>query len=236
MKNTDIFYSKAAEFQSKRKAITDAYEKRLNELEKAKGSQLYTEERGKAADARNTALQALQIEYRETFRATLDAMANANGKRGATPPTADQLSILQALQMRDTVALEELNRAANSCKDNALAISVLNEIARKNGHMRTYRTESGDMSAADVDQAINGLRKGLADFMAHDTPRAARIAAENHAALYGKAATERPLPKRQLFTDKESCFNALFTFSMDKEAFAAFCAAVDGDGEGAADK
>ena len=227
IRNSDLFYSRAAEFQSKRKEVTDAYEKRIAELEKAKGSQLYREESEKAAQTRDAALQALQSEYREYFRISLDAMADANGKRGVTPPTAEQLAILQALKMRDSVTQRELDRAANSCKSNALAISVINEIAKNNGILRGYHTETGEMSAEEVDRTIESLRGGLNDFMEHDTRRAARAAAKLHADLYG--ATGRELPKRPLFADKESCFNALLPFGMSKETYTAFCEAVDGE-------
>ena len=228
IKNSDLFYSRAAEYQSKRKDIIDTYESTLAKLEKAKGSQLYTEETEKAAQTRDAAIQALKEEYGGYFRISLDAMSEANGKRGVTPPTADQLSILQALKMRDSVTQRELDRAANSCKDNALAISVINEIAKKNGFLRGYHTESGEMSVEDVDKTIDSLRSGLADFMSHDTSRAARAAQKYYGEKYGTDG-ERPLAKRPLFEDKASCFNELVAFGMSKDGFNAFCAAVDGE-------
>ena len=229
IKNTDLFYSRAAEFQSKRKEIMDTYESTLAKLEKAKGSQLYTEETEKAAKTRDAALEALQSEYREYFRISLDAMSEANGKRGVTPPTAEQLSILQALKMRDSVTQRELDRAANSCKDNALAISVINEIAKKNGFLRGYHTETGEMSVEDADKAIESLRGSLNDFMQHDTSRAARAAQHYYGEKYGTTGNERPLAKRPLFEDKAGCFNELTPFGMSKETFTAFCEAVDGN-------
>ena len=124
IKNSDLFYSRAAEFQSKRKDIIDTYESTLAKLEKAKGSQLYTEETEKAAKTRDAALEALQSEYRDYFRISLDAMADANSKRGVTPPSQEQLAILQALKMRDSLTQRELDRAANSCADNAVKVDV----------------------------------------------------------------------------------------------------------------
>ena len=55
IRNSDLFYSRAAEFQSKRKDIMDTYESTLAKLEKAKGSQLYTEETEKAEKAKKDA-------------------------------------------------------------------------------------------------------------------------------------------------------------------------------------
>jgi hypothetical protein len=229
IKNSDLFYNRAKEYQSKRKEVMDTYESTLAKLEKAKGSHLYTEETEKAAKTRDAALQSLQREYNEYFRISLDAMADANNKRGIAALTADQLSILQALKMRDNVSQKELDRAANSCKDNALAISVINEIAKKNGFMRGYHTENGEMSVEDADKVINNLKAALPDFMAHDTSKAARIVAEHNARLYGTTGNERPLAKRPLFEDKASCFNQLLPFGMSEATYNGFCTAVDGN-------
>ena len=156
-------------------------------------------------------------------------MADANGKRGVTPPTADQLSILQALKMRDSVTQKELDRAANSCKDNALAISVINELAQKNGFLRGYHTENGEMSVEDADRVINNLKAALPDFMAYDTSKAARIVADHNARMYGTTGEERPLAKRPLFESKAECFNTLLPFGMSEETYNGFIAAVDGN-------
>ena len=239
IKNSDLFYSRAAEFQSKRKEIIDTYESTLAKLEKAKGSQLYTEETEKAAKTRDAALEALQSEYREYFRISLDAMADANGKRGVTPPTADQIAILQALKMRSkpdpnnataiTAFQRELDRAANSCTDNAMCISVINDIARDCGIMRPYHCTAKEMSVEDAARTIENLRSSLNDFMQHDTSRAARAAAEHNARMYGTTGNERPLAKRPLFEDKASCFNQLLPFGMSEATYNGFCAAVDGN-------
>lgn len=239
IKNSDLFYNRAAEFQSKRKEIIDTYESTLAKLEKAKGSQLYTEETEKAAKTRDAALQALQSEYREYFRISLDAMADANSKRGVTPPTADQIAILQALKMRskpdpnNTTAItafqRELDRAANSCTDNAMCISVINDIARDCGIMRPYHCTAKEMTVEDADKAIESLRGSLNDFLRHDTSRAARAAQHYYGEKYGTTGNERPLAKRPLFEDKASCFNTLLPFGMSGETYNAFCEAVDGE-------
>lgn len=229
IKNSDLFYSRAAEFQSKRKDIIDTYESTLAKLEKAKGSQLYTEETEKAAKTRDAALEALQSEYRDYFRISLDAMSEANGKRGVTPPTADQIAILQALKMRDSLTQRELDRAANNCADNAVAMGVINELAKKNGFMRGYSCTAKEASIEDVDRAIQSIRGSLNDFMQYDTSRAARAAQHYYGEKYGTTGNERPLAKRPLFENKAECFNTLSPFGMNGEAFTAFCEAVDGN-------
>ena len=73
------------------------------------------------------------------------------------------------------------------------------------------------------------LQAALPDFMEHDTKRAARLAAEHNARMYGTTGNERPLPKRELFDNKADCY-AEFTHGMlSGDALTAFCAAVDGE-------
>ena len=60
IKNTDLFYTRAKEYQDKRKGIIDEYEKRLESLETAKGSKYFDDESKKAEDKRDEALTALK--------------------------------------------------------------------------------------------------------------------------------------------------------------------------------
>lgn len=235
IKNTDLFYTRAAEYQEKRKGIMDNYKNRMEELERAKGSRLYIDEAKKAEDTRSAALEELKNEYLEYFRISLKAMETENENRGLTPPTPEQIAILQVLKMHDVAETDEaraaikkeLDRAANSCKNNAMAISVINEIATKNGLVRHYLSEDKELTAESVSGLINLLKTEITDFMNNDTSRAARLAAEHHAALYGNVES-RPLPLRPLFDDKAGCFNILTHGQLAGEVLTAFCKAVDG--------
>lgn len=234
--NSELFFIKAKDFQNKRKAIMDTYETRAAQLEDARGSKYFTDEMKKATDARDNALSELKSEYRESFRIALDGMSKANGNRGTTPPTQEQLAILQVLQMRGIVDepyraafQKDLDRAANTCADNAMCISVLNDISRKNGFIRGYHSTAKEMSVEDVDRVIKNLTDVLPDFMEHDTKRAARIVQERNARLYGTTGNEKPLPKRPLFDSKADCYAEFTHGLLSGEALTAFCAAVDGE-------
>ena len=236
IKNSELFFIKAKDFQNKRKEIMDTYETRAAQLEDARGSKYFTDEMKKATDARDAALSELKSEYRESFRIALDGMSKANGSRGTTPPTDEQLRLLQVLQMRGVVDepqraafQKDLDRAANTCADNAMCISVLNDIARKNGFLRGYHSTAKEMSVDDADRMIKDLQAALPDFMEHDTKRAARIAAEHNARLYGTTGNERPLPKRELFDSKADCYAEFSHGMLSGDALTAFCAAVDGE-------
>lgn len=223
IKNSDLFYSRAAEYQTKRKDIVDDYEKKLARLESYKGSKGYDDDVAKATKEKDAAIEALKSEYSGYFDIAINAMREANSGRGVTPPSADQLAILQALKLRDSVSQKELDRAANSCKDNAMSIAVINEIAKKNGYIRGYHSESGELAVEAVDRTIDGLKSSLRDFMDYDTPRAARVARDHHAALYGADPNAQPLPKRKLFETKAEFYG------MSGDDLTAFCNAVDGE-------
>lgn len=224
-KSTDLFYSNAAEFQSKRKNVMDTYEKRIAELEPTKGSQYYTLETQKAIQTRDAALLSLRNEYSTKINVILNAMAETNEKRDIAPPTAEQLAVLQTLKMRENITRVDLDRAAKYCRGNALAMSVINEIASKNLLPRYH----GKMGADEAESIINGLRRSISDFLQYDTPKAARIAANYYETVYGNTGNGQNLQKRPLFSDKDGCFHALL--NMDKETCAAFCDAVDAAGE-----
>lgn len=61
--NSDLLYRKLLEFQNKRKSTVDAYDKRLAEIEDAKGSKYYDDELKKAEDTKGAALNDLKAEY-----------------------------------------------------------------------------------------------------------------------------------------------------------------------------
>lgn len=229
IKNTDLFYTRAKEYQGKRAAIVDEYEKRMKALEDAKGSKYFTDEAKKAEDKRDEALTALKDEYNGYFNIAFDAMRKANASRKMTPPTEEELRTLQLLKMKDKPTEAELAAAANTLKGNATCLSVLTEIAHNAGYMRGYMgySETKEMPVEEAEAAIKGLASSVRDFMDYDTPRAARVAQNHHETLYGVNPNATPLPKRPLFEDKAGCFYEVAR--MGGDTLEAFKNAVDGE-------
>lgn len=241
MKNSENLFFHAKKYQDERKAIIDAYEKKMLSLEDARGSKLYEKESAKAADERDKALNSLQAEYKGGFDSILKEMRNVSESRGATPPTEDELRIIQALKLKETATQGELDRIANAVKNNGLCLSVVQDVAKKNGIMRNYLALCTEktMPAAGVEDCIKSLGNCLADFIKHDTSRAARMAREAHERVYGKIDETKPaervtggytsgytpVPKRPLFDTKESFYSVVA--NMKGEELAAFCASVD---------
>ena len=185
IKNTDLFYTRAKEYQGKRAAIVDEYEKRMKALEDAKGSKYFTDEAKKAEDKRDEALTALKDEYNGYFNIAFDAMRKANAARKMTPPTEEELRTLQLLKMKEKPTEAELAAAANTLKGNVTCLSVLTEIAHNAGYMRGYMgySETKEMPVEEAEAAIKGLASSVRDFMDYDTPRAARLAQNHHETL-----------------------------------------------------
>lgn len=229
IKNTDLFYTRAKEYQGKRAAIVDEYEKRMKALEDAKGSKYFTDEAKKAEDKRDEALTALKDEYNGYFNIAFDAMRKANAARKMTPPTEEELRTLQLLKMKEKPTEAELAAAANTLKGNVTCLSVLTEIAHNAGYMRGYMgySETKEMPVEEAEAAIKGLASSVRDFMDYDTPRAARVAQNHHETLYGVNPNATPLPKRPLFEDKAGCFYEVAR--MGGDSLEAFKNAVDGE-------
>lgn len=226
-KNTDLYFTRAKEYQDKRAAIISDYEKKMRALEDTKGSKRFDVESKAAENAKETALKDLQSEYRRYFDVPLKAMERANATRGMTPPTDAELRILQLLKMKEKPTEEELKAAANSLKGNAVCLSVLSEISRKAGYLKGYEdySEKKEITPEAVKRMIQQLNNSTNDFLQHETSWAARQAREYHEEHYGTDPKAKPLSKRNTFDNEEDCFNEIAGFSGD--LFTAFCNAVN---------
>jgi len=227
MTNTETLFHHAYEFQNKRSWIISEYETKVAGLERARGSQYYTDSVNAAQEARNAALSKLKQEYSERFSDTLKTMLSANSSRGVSAPTTEELNIIQALKMRDSITQAELDAAAVSLKKSPLCLSILSEMAQKNGFARGYLNyaEVREMPVNETEALLKGLAAELSDFIDHDTTKAARLYAAHQAAINGMDTPQ--LAKRSRFEDKTGFYNQIAGLSGD--TLKAFCAAVDGE-------
>lgn len=229
MTNTENFYMMAHEFQNKRERITNAYETRMRAIASTKGSEYFETESKKATKERDTSLKALRKEYANNLSAALKAMSEMNSRRAIAAPTADELAIVQALKLRDSVSVQELERAANAVCHSELCLAALQEISHNMGyfgHNFMSRFESSEMPVTTVNQHIDALGKATQDFLEYDTKKSARLAADFYAAHYGTPENQPPLAKRKMFESKSECYAELIGISGSD--LNAFCAAVDG--------
>jgi len=240
MSRTGDFFESAKRFQDKRKEIMDTFERRVRDLERHQGSQYYTEEMAKAEQTKTDALKSLKAEYTSVLSQHIDGMDDANEARAMAVPTEEELRLMTALKMRTKVSKSELRRAANTLKNSEIGLAIVQEVADKQlegqvdswGYPKVAEnymkySASKEMPVHQVNEALKFLAESVKDFIEHDTVKMARVALEHHENLYGKTGDERPLPKRPLFTSKQSCFKELVGLS--GEELTRFCAAVDSE-------
>lgn len=224
----DLFYS-ACVFQRERAEITDRYEKRIAELQLTAGSSYFDAETEAAAKARDDALAELQKDYRRRFMECIAQMRSTNGKRGVKAPSSEELNVLQVLKMREHVSMNELDEIAHTLAGNALALSVLQEVAQQHGIARNYRSfyTGGDTPVETVGRSLDALEAGLEDFLMFDTPKIQRMYRSHYTAINGTNADATPLPKRRKIINKSDIFSEFAGLTGDE--LAAFYRAVDSE-------
>ena len=224
IKNTEAFYIRAKEYQTKRAELVSDYEKKLQSLKKYEGSKGYQKDLEKLQKDHSEALTALQGEYRQSLNTILGGMMDAVGRRKINAPTNDQLNLIHLLKMKKKVTAEELDRVAEMVKDNGIAMGIISEIAHENEIMgRNYLAMCKEMSSQTASDVIRGIKDGLEDWIMYDTGRAGRLANKYYADKYG--TPERELPKRPLFEDMDGCYRDLA--GLDHAGLQLFSEAVD---------
>lgn len=138
--NMDDFAGRVARYRQELAEITGAYDKAVQSLDDFKDSASYPAKLGALKAAHTAALDALRIEHRPLLVAPLASMRKEVEKRmGALKlPTAEQIVLLQVLQMRTSVPRSELDRAAKMLEGCPTGLAVLDDIAEKSGHRRGY--------------------------------------------------------------------------------------------------
>lgn len=134
------FAGRVARYRQELAEITGAYDKAVQSLDDFKDSASYPAKLGALKAAHTAALDALRIEHRPLLVAPLASMRKEVEKRmGALKlPTAEQIVLLQVLQMRTSVPKSELDRAAKMLEGCPTGLAVLDDIAEKSGHRRGY--------------------------------------------------------------------------------------------------
>ena len=223
---SERFFERMKDYQDARAAIIEKYDKRMNALKSATGSQYYENESKKAAEEKEKALEMLKSTKGQLLFTTLDAMQIKSDERKETPPTDEQLKILQATTSLKNVDPEYLDTIANSLQESDLCLSVLDDFASANGIRRNYRAMSKNpkMSPGNTTATIQEIRKAVDEFIRTDKNENIERIVQSRNDRFGDNGTE--IPKRELFTDDKSMYE-IITPWMSPEKVAAFRAAVD---------
>lgn len=208
--NTEAFYVKAKEFQDKRAEMMEEYANQLKSLKRYEGSDGYEDDVKKIKKEHNEKLVELQNEYRRSLNTILQGMTDVLSRRTVTPPTNDQLNLIQLLKMREKVTQSELDRVAEMVKDNGIAIGVVQEVANLNGIIRNYQSMCDEMSTDYAQRIIKNVQSGLEDWIKYDTSRAERKANQYFHDKYGTPITpDIEMHKRPIFNDMNECYREM---------------------------
>ena len=155
MKNTQRYHQFIRDF---RKAVSMANEKfdpAYKDLERYRDSEYYQEDKAKIDKARKELLDEVRQGAKKELNAIVDDMRRTYESKPSKAPTAEQLAILQALKMRDSVSKDELREALNAVKGCPLAERVVGELAAKHHHVLGMERE---LTSDTVRRSLDSLR------------------------------------------------------------------------------
>lgn len=125
--------------------------------------QSYVDEQCKAVDEKFTAFVVKQADELKTLASEVVAEHREKLEKSlAAAPTAEQLNLLTALQLRDDISKEELNSIAGQLGTNFQAIKALQSIAKKKGvNMHLPEKYDYETSKDNLDKAEKYLSERI---------------------------------------------------------------------------
>lgn len=155
MTNTQRYLNSIKGFRKDLQEVNDKFRPEYERLERFKDSGSYAQSKKLLDDRRNAEVEELRREYADRLKSAVDAMEKTYMNRPASAPTQEQLSVLQALKLRDHVSRDELRRAAQTMRGCPVAERALEEISRKSGEILGLEQE---ISSDTVRQSLHSLR------------------------------------------------------------------------------
>ena len=155
MTNTQRYLNSIKGFRKDLQEVNDKFRPEYERLERFKDSGSYAQSKKLLDDRRNAEVEELRREYADRLKSAVDAMEKTYMNRPASAPTQEQLSVLQALKLRDHVSRDELRRAAQTMRGCPVAERALEEIASKSGEILGLEQE---ISSDTVRQSLHSLR------------------------------------------------------------------------------
>ena len=158
---TKWFFNDWCKYRAGLREIWASFDQGMKELEPMKGSKHYIERCEELTTERDNAISNLQTEFRNEFSLTIEGMTQSVITRPAIPPSGDQLAILQALNMRHKIGIEELEKAEQSMAGNDLALSTLQDIAVAKGVHYRIPTTKKDLILQRIDSLADSASRLL---------------------------------------------------------------------------
>ena len=158
---TKWFFNDWCKYRAGLREIWASFDQGMKELEPMKGSKHYIERSEELTTERDNAIHNLQTEFRNEFSLTIEGMRQAVYSRPATPPSADQLAILQTLNLRKKVSVEDLEMAERSMSGNDFALAALQDIAVAKGVNYRIPTTKNDLILQRIDSLADSASRLL---------------------------------------------------------------------------
>lgn len=227
MKNTEMLYSAVRDYTVKRANARETYIRRMDSIRDMKGSQRYEQERASAAKMREQTVTAAAADARKIVQTAVGAMEKNARSMRLTPPTDEQLRLLQLLSMRSRLSQNEVTQAANALGDCGAALEALRDVAAARGVQYPLIAFPENVSLS-IDQAINtlksicaGVDKVLNEKTGADPTRL--LTAQLHQRHYGGDFDPDTFPAAKLYDSEQDFFSSLTSVS-----YPALCAAYNG--------
>lgn len=106
--NTQRYYELIRDFRKAVSMANEKFEPAYKDLERYRDSEYYQEDKKKIDKARKELLGEVRQEAQKELDAIMNDMRQTYEQKPSKAPTQEQLAILQALKMRDTVSKDEL--------------------------------------------------------------------------------------------------------------------------------
>ena len=145
MSITSEYFETVKDFRDHLRAYHKAYEDGMKKIERYKGSAAFDAEEKELRTTLKNNIAVSQSETLAKLTKLCVVMQEKLDSQPLVPPTDEQLNLLNALKMREKISFDELKQASRSLESCPAALSVLEEIAQKQGHMG-FRTEKPSTS------------------------------------------------------------------------------------------
>ena len=164
MKNTTRYLNTIMRFRSDLQDVNERLRPEYEHIGRYRDSKSYPQNKKMLDDRRNAQVDVLRREAQEQLSKIVDDMRKTYEQKPSKAPTSEQLAILQALKMRDSVGRDELWEALNAVKGCPLAERVVGEIAAKHHHILGMERE---LSGDTVRRSLDALKLNGETLIAH---------------------------------------------------------------------
>lgn len=203
MKNTEKYFNGVAGFIEDMAEISATYDKAVKRLEAFKGSAGYDQGIKEAHAKMETDVRQMRETYLAQFREATEKMRLSANSRPFVAPTPEQAALLSVLQMRTSLGRDELERAARQMDGCPIALSVLDDLAKKHEvrGVRFNRELTADNLQGKIDTldraALELIREG-AGAAKRDVPKD-MVSCLDRYGRFGKIPQKRRYRVRQYY-------------------------------------